>query len=196
MEKIEIKRKNPYWVYAMGIIIAASKHESLADEMADLAPIRIYSDGSGLEGCIGAASVMFKRGAAVSDPEIQMSLRKFLGSEEEQTVYVVEQAGELMSLELLWREDKGEVGEALVYIDSQAVLKALQSNKPVSGHQLVDAIHSAYDRVMQKHTTACITFRWITAHKDCIGNEVADKRAKMASSAEHDSPRDDLPEMR
>ncbi|KZP15904.1 hypothetical protein FIBSPDRAFT_685577, partial [Athelia psychrophila] len=101
LEKIDIVRRSPYWSHAMEIYIAASKHESLADEMADTAPIRIYSDGSGLDGCIGAATVMFKRGAEAWDEEEQTSLRKYLGSEEEQTVYVGEQAGELMSLELL-----------------------------------------------------------------------------------------------
>lgn len=61
----------------------------------------------------------------------------------------------------------GQVREASIYIDSQAVLKVLHSNKPVPRHQLADTIHRAYDRVLQKHPTTCITFRWITAHKDC-----------------------------
>lgn len=39
METIDIVRKDPYWVHAMGIVIAASKHESLADKMVDTAPI-------------------------------------------------------------------------------------------------------------------------------------------------------------
>ncbi|KZP06899.1 hypothetical protein FIBSPDRAFT_689365, partial [Athelia psychrophila] len=101
MEKIDIVCRDPYWKHAMEICIVDSKQESLADESADLAPMRIYSDGSGLEGRIGTASVMFKRGVEAWDEEEQKSLGKYLGTEEEQTVYVAEQAGELMLLELL-----------------------------------------------------------------------------------------------
>lgn len=38
-------------------------------------------------------------------------------------------------------------------------------------------------------------FRWIAAHKDCIGNEKADEQAKLASSGTHDSPAVELPQM-
>lgn len=145
MEKISIVRRDPYWVHAMEIQIAPSKHEALADEMADTAPIHIYSDGSGLEGRIGTATVMFKRGTDTWDPEEEMSLRKYLGEETEQMVYAAEQAG--------------EVTNTSIYIDSQAALKALRSNKPVSGHQIADEIHKAYTRVMEKHPAARITFR-------------------------------------
>lgn len=76
-----------------------------------------------------------------------------------------------------------------------AALKALQSNKPVSGHQIADEIHKAHKRVMEKHPRARITFRWIAAHKDCTGNEQADEQAKLASSGTQDSPTEELPEM-
>lgn len=138
---------------------------------------------------------MFKKGAAMWEPETRTSLRKFLGTEQQQTVYVGEQTGELMSLELIWREEPGTVTKASVYVDSQASLKALKSNKPVSGHQLADAIHEAHERVLAKHPGAEITFRWIAVHKDCPGNKAADQEAKLASDAEHNSPREDLPAM-
>lgn len=64
MEKINIIRQDPYWVHGMNIVIANSKLESLADEMGDVAPIRVYSDGSGLEGRIGAVPVLFRQGEA------------------------------------------------------------------------------------------------------------------------------------
>lgn len=94
----------------------------------------------------------------------------------------------------MWREEENTV-EGLVFVDSQAALKALQSNTPVSGHQIADAIHSAYERVMAKHPRAKITFRWVATYKECEGNEIADKQAKLASSGDQDSPAEDLPEL-
>lgn len=84
---------------------------------------------------------------------------------------------------------------ASIFVDSQASLRALESNKPVSGHQLADEVHEAYERVMKKHPRAQITFRWVAAHKMCAGNEEADRLAKLASDGEHNSPPEELPTM-
>lgn len=100
-----------------------------------------------------------------------------------------------MALELIWREEEDMVEQASVYVDSQAVLKALQTNKPVSGHQIADEIYRVHERVMVKHLQAEITFRWITVHKDCIGNEKVDEQAKLASSGTQDSLNEELLEM-
>lgn len=81
-----------------------------------------------------------------------------------------------MLLELIWQEDAGQVEEASLYIDSQAALKALRSNKPVLGLQLADPIHQAYDRVLEKHPGTCIGGSH-AAHKDCTGNDEADRLA-------------------
>lgn len=183
----------------MTVRIAPDKDSDVAlldsEERNDRARTKIYSDGSGLEGRIGAAAVMFKSQPG-AEMESQASLLKYLGSEDEQTVYVAAQAGELMSLELLWKAEQGTVDWTSIFVDSQASLRALSSNKPGSGHQLADAVYDAYySRVMEKHPQARITFRWVAAHKDCSCNEEVDRLVNQASSGTHDSPLEELPQM-
>lgn len=154
----------------------------LTEEWEDKASTKIYSDRSKLKGCIGAAAVMLQTQPGGQQP-IQQSLQQYLGTEDEQTVYIAEQAEKLISLELMWRAEKGSIKQASLFVDSQASLKVLHSNKLVSRHQLVDVVHSAYIRVMEKHPCTCITFRWVAVHKDCAGNKEADYLAKLTSSS-------------
>lgn len=49
---------------------------------------------------------------------------------------------------------------------------------------------------MLKHPASHITFRWITAHKDCTGSEEGNQQAEWASSGEHASPNNKPPVMR
>lgn len=78
-------------------------------------------------------------------------------------------------------------------MDNQASLQALKSIKPVSGHFVADAIHTTYGKVIKKHPTARITFRWIPSHCDVPGNEEADRLAKIAAEEGRDSPGHRLP---
>lgn len=113
MEKIDIVRRDPYWASALKVEITPDKVTALFDGLVDQAKIRIYSGGSGLEGRIGAAAVMYWQ---KEDGEVVLtSLQKFLGSEEEQTVYIGEQAGELMALELIWGEEEDTVESISLY---------------------------------------------------------------------------------
>ncbi|KZP15245.1 hypothetical protein FIBSPDRAFT_1048319 [Athelia psychrophila] len=49
--------------------------------------------------------------------------QKYLGTEEEPTIYVAKQPGELMVLELLWKAEEGEISWTSIFVDSQASLK-------------------------------------------------------------------------
>src|SRR6266436_7144007 len=87
---------------------------------------RVYTDGSGLGGEIGAAAVLYK-----GETEKEQG-RYHLGSMEEHTVYEGECVGVLLGLELLKR--KRNVRGITMYIDSQAVIQASTSNRPAPGH--------------------------------------------------------------
>lgn len=117
-------------------------------------------------------------------------LRKYLGMEDQQTVYVGELTGELMVLHLLSKEapGRGGMGRVSIYVDNQASLLALKSMKLASGHYLTDHMHELYRKVVKIHPMAHITFRWIPSHCDVEGNEKANEQAKLAAEGAGDSP--------
>lgn len=100
LESLGYKLRDPYWKHKMGIQITTSKEEALLEESEDVVVTKVYSDSSGLEGCIGAAVVMYQS-QADGTPTIQSCLQKCRGSNDKQMVYMAKQSRELMSLEML-----------------------------------------------------------------------------------------------
>ncbi|KIJ94843.1 hypothetical protein K443DRAFT_109731, partial [Laccaria amethystina LaAM-08-1] len=77
--------------------IAESKEESIKDEGKDDANIRIYTDGSGYEGNVGAAAVMYRKG--VEEPE--RTLRFHLGPLTKHTTFEGEAVGSILAAWML-----------------------------------------------------------------------------------------------
>lgn len=148
IETIEPVRRSTKWVVPMKIYIAETKEAAQADEANDSASIKCYSDGSGYKGAIGTSAVMY-RGGVRHTGIIKRTLMAYLGTEKKQTVYIGKLAGQLMDLHLLQTErSRGGLGRVSIYVNNQASLKALRSNKPGSGHHVTDAVHEAYEKVM------------------------------------------------
>jgi hypothetical protein len=59
-EIIQPVRQTPKWQSAFKTHIAPSKDKAILEELGDPAFIRIYSDGSGIEGNIGSAAVLYR----------------------------------------------------------------------------------------------------------------------------------------
>ena len=87
MEKIEVARHPPHWEPAHQVDIANSKDDAAASEerWAQREGLRVYSNGSELEGGVGAAAVLFNERSRE-----RTSLRLFLGPSEQHTVYEAE----------------------------------------------------------------------------------------------------------
>ena len=68
-----------------------------------------------------------------------------------------------------------------MYIDSQAVIQASTSNRPVLGHYPLDMVHIQYHIVQKIHSNMEMTIRWSPRHSDIPGNEAADKAAHKAA---------------
>jgi hypothetical protein len=58
-----------------------------ADNVADKADVKVFADGSGIDGNVGAAAVLYKNGKCTR------SLRYQLGTLEEHTTYKAEAVG-------------------------------------------------------------------------------------------------------
>ena len=127
----------------------------------------IYTDGSGINGKIGAAAV---------GPTITWNA--FLGPSHSFTVY----SGELYGISLATKmslETLVEPKVVIICVDSQAAIRAVGSPKNKSGQHIVQRIISAIDCIRQRGST--VEIHWVPAHIGLCGNEAADKSAKEAT---------------
>lgn len=174
--------------------IAETKEDSIKEEGKDEADIRIYTDGSGYEGNVGAAAVLYRKG--VEEPE--ETLRFHLGPLTRHTTYEGEAVGSILAAWML--QGRPEVGKATVtsYTDSQAFIRSTGARKTKPGQYLVME-YLRLTEVMTDGTdipirpgTAKFALKWVAAHEGVVGNERVDEEAKKAAQGDS-SPREELP---
>ncbi|KAF8815872.1 hypothetical protein BYT27DRAFT_7010237, partial [Phlegmacium glaucopus] len=100
IEDIPLAVKPPSYKLPIDTVIANSKEESIADELADRATIRIYTDGSSQNSFVGAAAVMYYPTNGIINEPARI-LRYRLGTDKEYSVWDAEVVGGLMALWLL-----------------------------------------------------------------------------------------------
>jgi hypothetical protein len=66
-------------------------------------------------------------------------------------------------------------------LDNQSAIQAIMNPGNNPGQYIIQAIHSEITRLYRKRGSLGIHLAWIAGHKDNVGNEDADKKAKEAS---------------
>jgi len=179
LETIGAVRQMNKWKAAFTTEIEEKTEDAEAVELQDRedqAGVRVYTDGSGLGGEIGAAAVLYR-----GDTE-KGQLRYCLGTAEEHTVYEGECVGILLGLELIKRQRN--MRKVTMYIDSQAAIQATMSNKPAPGHYLLDEVHKQYGALQKIHGNMEMVIWWSPGHVGIPGNEAADKAARKAAEGQ------------
>jgi hypothetical protein len=189
-ETIEPVHQTPKWHPGVKIHIAPSKHVAIWEEDDDSAFIKIFLDGSGIKGQIGAAVVLYHRQDGTTTKCV---LCFCLDLDTRYTVYKGEVVGKIMAQELLHKETHGFSCHISMYINNQVSILSIQSNKPAPGHYLVDILHDKVLCAKKRFRNIDITVRWISSHLDVEGNEEVDGRAKHAVKGYADSPLDRIP---
>jgi ribonuclease HI len=180
MEEIKVVRQPATWISSMAVIIPSSKEEAAEAERADLSEWKVYTDGSGIEGRIGASAVLFYKG------EEQASLRLCLGEATHHTVFEGEGVGGCLALTLL-RKQRSVEGPVTIVVDSQPAIMATSNASPTPSHWIWDVWHDRTAALAKKHPNAKITVRWAPGHIGIAGNECADEEAKRAAQYEDSS---------
>ena len=145
----------------------------------DQSCIRLFSDGSGLDGGIGAAAVMYRPGWG---PRV---LRFHLSPLTDHTVFEAEAVGHTVGviLALHMLHFKCDAKRAIIQLDNQAILGALSLRGPRPSQYLIDEITWQIDSIWE---WACdpafrLEIGWVRGHNGTEGNEKVDGEAKEAT---------------
>src|SRR5271155_3419445 len=178
LETIDFRPRHPCWRPTFHIEIAPSKEEALRTDRDSEADARIYSDGSGKDGKVGASAVMY------FGFRVPRMARYHLGSLKQHTVYEGECVGQLLGLQLLL--DSGinhNRSKISIGIDSQAAIKRHINHARASASYIIEEIYKLVNTLVLLYPRADFTIRWTPGHIGLIGNEVADIEAKKAADS-------------
>ena len=174
LEKISAVRQNPKWEPRVAIRIAGDKEKAQEEDRADHASIKVYTDGSGIEGQIGAAAVLYWDGVLVKRRRMR------LGSEKHHTVFEGEGIGLILRLELI-REEEWAEGMVSIGINNVAAISTTHAIKPSSSHYIWDIFHQRVRMLYNKHKGLDLLVRWTPGHTGIAENKKADEEAKKAA---------------
>ena len=136
----------------MKTIVSESREEAEEDERADESDIKIYTDGSGAGGQIGAAAVL------THGPRPIRVARYHLGPTSRHTVFEGECVGQILALRMLQENNYGLHGTSvMIATDNQATIASHASRKPRTGRHLMDEAEKILHAVTKKWPTLKIT---------------------------------------
>ena len=185
VETIEAVRFDTGWKPGLTTKVIMDTDKAIEEIQNDNLDVKVFTDGSGMEGKIGAAAILYRNG------NLKTKLRHQLGTQRQHTVYEGEGIGVVLGARLISNE--WNIQSANFYIDNRASITATQLTKPNPGHYIFDALHKSIASIRRKHTGIKITVKWVPGHKGVEGNEQADEEAKKAitegSSDTHDLPK-------
>ena len=185
METIIPVAQCPPRILCFTIKIADSRKDSIDWEKKDTADFKIFSDGSGMDGGIGAAAVLYTKERLTSIGH----LKAFLGPPTKRNTYEAEVIGAILAVWLLSGCPETEGKRVSLYIDNQSVLASLSNPKATSGQHLIRHL------ILLANSLACIlSMHWISSHSKVRGNEKVDELAKEAASG-RSSARAKLPQI-
>ena len=170
LEAIQPFIRPPWWVPKTRITIEQTKQEAKATHDRTLKQAKqetttvLYTDGSGIQGRVGAAVV---------EPATKARHQKHLGNDTQYNVF----AAETLALATAAKYLKSE--NTIIFTDSQAAIKAIDNPRNQSGQAIIKQYLDAIDQTRPSQSVHVV---WIPGHEGIEGNEQADEAAKNAAT--------------
>jgi ribonuclease HI len=159
-----------------------------AETVGSTSTIVVYSDDSGCEGYLGAATVALDKDLqAVESKQIQV------GPMDRWSVHVAELIGIFYAVSTVFKishqwpstEHNGTT-TATILCDSKTALQAIENPGNKSGQRIIHAILQAAAKVQANGIA--LRLQWIPGHCDDPGNDAADRLAKDAATPSKTHP--------
>ena len=148
--------------------MAKKHHDStITKHITDPNTICIYTDGSGIDGKVGAA--VYTR---------ETTKQQHLGKDADDNVFAAKLTAIDLGIQIV-KETNHMYENCFFYVDSQAAIQAVMKPFHQSGQHIIGRIHDKLDEL-----TMNITIVWIPGHIDISENEKADDAAKHAAQNE------------
>jgi ribonuclease HI len=183
METIYPFPKPRWWTPLIRIDIANNKKEAKQhhdEKIHETDTIRFYTDGSGIEGHIGAAAYC---------PQTSATKQQYLGTDSTQNIYVAELYAVKLAIDMA-QDLPTRYSKCVIYADSQPAIKATSSPSRQSGQSVICAVLESVDSLKAQQPDLEISLVWVPGHEDIPGNEKADELAKDTpkSKGTHGNP--------
>jgi ribonuclease HI len=156
----------------VNIQIARKKEEATEEDEFANEDLRVYSDGSAIEGGVGTAAVLMQ------DREVKDEITFYLGKDSENTVYKGEIVRMILAVELLRRAGGGERASMALGVDNQVAIRGTKLFNLQPGHYLMDIFHDDLRTLLPSDNSRKLVVHWTPGHIDIPGNEKADESAK------------------
>jgi len=179
METIHPFIRPPWWVPVHTVRIKGDKKEAKIqhdEAVRNPGTIRIYTDGSGISGNVGAAAYC---------PELQKTISQYLGKATEYNVFAAEVKAINLAINILLTTDIAisNYSDCVIYADSQPAITATTKPNTQSGQQIIADTLDAIEDIYRRQPEVRITIIWIPGHMSIEGNEKADSVAKEAATS-------------
>ena len=138
----------------------------------------IYTDGSGIDGKIGAAIVA---------TNMNYKARKHLGTNKIYNVFGAELEGIHMATTLAY-DKRHEHEECIIFTDNQSAIQATYSPARRTGQATIAMIHDRIKATQHEYPQYQIQIQWVPSHENIEGNEKADIEAKAAATTSQSNP--------
>jgi ribonuclease HI len=176
MEEIRPFVRPPWWTTPVRIHIENSKKDAKTrhdNALHDQDTLCIYTDGSGIDGQIGAAAHC---------PTLRETKRQYLGPESLFNVYVAEVTAVKLAAEILQSTEK-RYNKCVIYADSQPAIKAIAKPAKQSGQAIIQEVLDSIESLQSEQPNLSVSLEWVPGHMNITGNEKADEAAKEAAKS-------------